>query len=770
MAKIVINEISQNYSYNIGNNSFAGVAFPITACWGPAYQNYKQAGYESECQMREHSAFTRFPATKEGLESFVATFRGPAANYRLARDYSYQMAMTLLTAGYDVFVCRVSPGKIAGGTFVSGGKTYTLLQEEPSDWAANYAQYFTKSGNTYAAVEGEEAYIRIEAGETAPSNWNSVRYTEYYTKVGDDYVTNNVATWSNAKTQDGGLYKAGLVAPAYAANTYYRGEGAPAKTLKIYAKYPGTFGNNLRVRLVKSPRQLTHPETGDKFYYWNLITYVVDNAGVQSSVENLIFVLELEHSTDNIPHISEVESAFLKIDSSEIATVSDNEGEFTPGEGSDPTTNANDDIRLAGGTDRADLSEWSIEEIMKTGKAVAGGDAIPSVYQMANSRFNPPGTTDKGSQYLSAIEACETELTREGDKANAEMYYFREWCYNAAMSVFDLLKDKLSYNMQAIILPGWDDQDITDMTGELMTEPMKDVSPLHLKMMEVAYYSRCACAHIDIPRSCLRKFVYAVDGENGESCGDVLPPGTIGYAQLLSRTVPDNASYDVNTSLYNTHAALFAPWRKYTYVGMGRQADAPPAFLALMIHRAQLLNQTLQYFWALPTNRKQSLKIGKAQYATPGKILKAWQNIEGVGVNVITEIPDVGTTIWGNSTLFEVPPATYQALANLSTRYLVNAVEDIAYRCGIAITFQYNNNQAYNKFYAGVTPTLDTMKNVGAIDDYHIEMAADINGLDHVNANTVIGKIYLVVNGVINDIVIDLIALPPGVDLDQYRS
>jgi hypothetical protein len=62
------------------------------------------------------------------------------------------------------------------------------------------------------------------------------------------------------------------------------------------------------------------------------------------------------------------------------------------------------------------------------------------------------------------------------------------------------------------------------------------------------------------------------------------------------------------------------------------------------------------------------------------------------------------------------------------------------------------------------------MKNVGAIDDYYVKMAADINGLDQVNANTVIGKIYLVINGVINDIIIDLIALPPGTDLNQYRS
>jgi phage tail sheath protein FI len=181
-----------------------------------------------------------------------------------------------------------------------------------------------------------------------------------------------------------------------------------------------------------------------------------------------------------------------------------------------------------------------------------------------------------------------------------------------------------------------------------------------------------------------------------------------------------------------------------------------------------ILNQPIQYEWALPTNRKQNLAIGELAYKIPKKVMDVWQSLDGVGVNVITDIPSLGTTLWGNSTLFEVPPATYQALANLSTRYLFNAVEDVAYRCGVAITYQYNNLQAYNKFYAGVTPILDTMKNVGAIEDYKVKMSADINGLDQVNANSVLGKIYITPVGSIENITIDLIALPPGTDLNQF--
>ena len=697
MAQITINEISQNYTYNIGSNAFATVALPITAMWGPAYMDPTTMGVNKD-EMLEMTTWNHFPATQSGLESFVATYRGPASNFRMYNDYSYQMAMTLLTAGYDVLVCRVCPGTLAQGTLI------------------------------------------IDSGMNTP--------------------------------------------------------------LAVSAKYPGTFGNQIRVTLKKVTKK-EYDSVKKKYvelpYYWNAIVYVCDSSGVQTAVENLIFVFDINNSTDNIPHISEVESKFITFAYDNIT--SDNQ-------------NPADDLScyLAGGTDNIN----SVTSNVPT-------DAVKGTYNGEKKWFTPiykePAnwdtvytntvtfvgyadatneptfvTTSAGSQgkapefregvYYNKLEVdvsgeFSTELTkiaviRYGDEnanyvvqlknaaANISditkltSFYHMEWIYNAACDVYDLLKDKLNYNPQRIISPGWDDQDYLKLTGEYGT--VFQVSPIHQKILEVSYYSRCATGMIDIPRSCPRRLVYNDDVENP------------GYAQMLSRNEVPAGSNDVNAVLFNTHCALFAPWGQYKYVGMGKQCVAPPALLALLIQRAMILNQSLQYEWALPTNRTHNLNIGKMDYKVPKKLLDIWQKLEGVGVNVITEIPELGLSIWGNSTLYEVPPATYQALANLSTRFLVNAVEDIAYKCGLAITFQYNNEQAYNKFYAGVTPTLDTMKNVGAIDDYYVKMAADINGLDQVNANTVIGKIYLVINGVINDIIIDLIALPPGTDLNQYRS
>lgn len=660
MAQIRINEISQNYTYNIGTNSFATVALPITAAWGPALEDPVTLG-KSIDEVLETVHWHRFPATQAGLEAFVSTYRGPSSNYRLAKDHSYHMALTLLTAGYDVLVCRLSPGTNAQCEF------------------------------TQTSTNGSSGKLIVKA------------------------------------------------------------------------KYPGSFGNNLRVRLTKLPSKLPGQ------YCWSIVTYIIDDNKVQTAVENLRCVFDIANA-DDILHVSEVESNYISL--AIEGTLSDSElASFDKAY-----------FDLDGGSD-------VLSDKKENNQPYSAVELVEHALEFAKDRYTSkiiggyPETDALNTEYLSKLSAmakAEGHASIGDDRVKANTIKHREWLFTYACYAYDLLKDKLAYSPQRIISPGWDDQDVSYLTGNALKATVDDnettilaakkfvVSPMHIKLMDVGYHSRCGTALLDIPKSLPRSLVHS------KSIDDATVPDP-GYAEKLSRyhsEVKESLStiVDENAVLYSTHSALFAPWGQYVYAGTSKQNPAPPAFLNLMIMRSMILNQSVQYEWALPTNRKHKVNTGKLDYTVSQKLLNCWQTLEGVGVNVITAIPDLGTTVWGNSTLFEVPPATYQALANLSTRYLVNAVEDVVYRCGISITFQYNNEQAYNKFYAGVTPILDTMKNVGAIDDYYVRMSADINGLDQVNANTVIGKVYLVINGVINDINVDLIALPPGTDLNQYKA
>ena len=205
---------------------------------------------------------------------------------------------------------------------------------------------------------------------------------------------------------------------------------------------------------------------------------------------------------------------------------------------------------------------------------------------------------------------------------------------------------------------------------------------------------------------------------------------------------------------------------------MSRQSTASPSFLALLIQRSMILNQSLQYEWIQPSSRKNKVNIGKMDYTVSKKYLDIWQpdpdTDGGVGVNAIANIPDLGLSIWGDSTLYENPPATYQALRNLSTRLLVNAIKNVVYKVGISITFQYTNQTAFSSFYVGVTPILDSMKNAGAIGDYKVVIGNDFDAVGMVKANSCVGKIYITPNGTIQHITVDLIALPPQTDLSNY--
>jgi len=598
MAEITINEISSNYSYNVAASDYCTVALPMTACWGPAFEDPATLGVDLEAEL-EASAFIHFPSSQEGLESFISTYRGPAANYRSAQDYSYYVAMTLLASGYNIDVCRLSAGAHAEGKLnVTGG----------------------------------------------------------------------------------------------------------TQSLTFKAKYPGTFGNNLFVSFNKNATYNT----------WNMITYVVDPSGSRTAVENLSFVFNIENSTDTILHISEINSAFIDL--------------VVDGITSDDVTFDGTSVTLAGGTDRAAATE---------------ADAmLEKAINYAKNRYDLEDGTS-GEFYLTALRNIREVGT---DATTASIILDREWVFLNTMHVLTILNDRLAYNSNRVILPGWDDQDITYLNGSKVATI--DLSPLHIRLLKVAYSSRCATALLDIPRSLERSGVYNEDGS--------------GYVQKLCRFTPQGQI----TTMFSSHSALFAPWGQYTYVGTSRLSVASPSFIALMIQRAEIRNQSNQYEWLMPSNKNHNLKLGKFDYTVPQSLLDKWQSIEGCSLNVLADIPELGVNIWGNSTLMEVPPATYNALQNLSTRYLMNAVKNVVYRVGLSITFQYNNQEAYSTFYAGCSPILDNMKALKAIEDYRIEMAADINGLDSVNANSVIGRIYLLVAGVINNITVDLIALPANAGID----
>lgn len=883
MADILINEISQNYSYVIGDNSYCCVALPITASWGPAYTGVelvvdqetgkigavgataKQTVDDVIAQATEDTVWTRFKANSQGLESFVSTYRGAAANYRLANDYSYQMAVSLLTAGYDVLVCRVSPGKKASG------KMSTVLERIVTTTATTDDDYVVldTTSNTLSIKLNrdpidEKSFVCTSTNPNFSSWYNRIRLDKdgvqtteskkwiEYDGTGQDGPVLNLKLPTDVDSKGNRLYpdwdSVGIMADDsitinYATDIHAVGSDGKVTekgSLTLTAKYPGTFGNNIRCSLRKMEN------VGLK--YWNLITYIQDTSGVRLAVENVIFTFDIANSTDNIPYIDEINSQFVDI----VAEGLSEDTIFAANNGQSSVENANTWVEFSGGSDKSDETDIAAclvdtiayvgsrysenpkkdREYTYTAKLAVSKDilaehtsdttAVLSVDEVYNglsikatatapihdgSPAAAPSLT-KGTHYtvsgrditftadgialfanltdeyiyevdctytgwysqtMYMQEFCDlyNRIIQDGSHASAPIYpidattaqtlLYREWLFTNCLPVYGLLTDKLAYNPNRLISPGWDDQDFLFVTGESKyPDNMQTPSPLQIKLMDVAYGSRCATAYLDIPRSLPKAYVTNSSQIANES----------GYAQKLSR-------YDPGTDgLRSTHAALFGPWGNYIYVGTNKQNIASPSFLALLIQRSMVLNQTLQYEWIQPTTRKNSVRIGKMDYTVSKKYLDLWQpdpdTEGGVGVNALANIPDLGLSVWGDSTLYENPPATYQALRNLSTRLLVNAIKNVVYKVGISITFQYTNQTAFSSFYVGVTPILDSMKNAGAIGDYKVVIGNDFDAIGMVKANSCVGKIYITPNGTIQRITIDLIALPPQTDLTNY--
>lgn len=743
MANIIINEVSQNYTYNIGSSSYAQVALPITACWGPGFYDPEAYGKDKD-DMLEATTWRQFPATQAGLESFISTFRGPASNYRTFQDYSYQMAMTLLASGYDLLVCRICPGTPAQGIFnISEDSTVVIKAKYPGTF-----------GNSL-----QVALSKVKSPLMGHDYWNVITYvvdtsgvkTAVENKVFVFDIENSTDTIPYVRELESDFIEFGAISGDVDESSIFSYTGVAVML---------TGGMDIVPMVTSEEYDEAYAETV------RISTELVDLVAATQTAEEEVsncnaHISKLAADLINYQNKLDAANKMDPVDQSLVDELEDKIADVT-------TEKTSWESELQTATNNKTAADKALSDAkaeLATHKAIVESESIKFRRSMIDKAVNNAKVRYKVSDtatdisypdYISAIAGVDI---RQVDNAFCLKLMNQEWIYSYTMDVYDLLKDKLSYSPNRVISPGWDDQNISDITGDTVRR-LSRISPIHEKLMEVAYYSRCAAAYLDIPKCLPRIAVYNESTKDDE----------VGYAQMLARYVPDNAAMDVNGSLYHSHSALFAPWQQYRYVGTGKQYPASPSFAALMIQRSMILNQSSQYEWALPENRKHNIKFGKPDYTVPKKFLDVWQRLEGVGVNVIADIPEMGVSLWGNSTLYEVPPATYQALANLSTRLLVNAVENIIYKCGISITFKYNNNDAYSAFYAGVTPILDVMKNQGAIVDYYVKMSADINGLDQVNANSVIGFVYLTVNGVVNDIKVDLVALPPNVSLDQFKG
>lgn len=511
---------------------------------------------------------------------------------------------------------------------------------------------------------------------------------------------------------------------------------ASTQEVRLQAKYPGTFGNNLKVRIKCGLN-------GNGFKIGTV--EVFDNNGYSGHPNEIVptdQLLELvsvafdeDAASDNRPLITE--ATFSNLDTPRFI-VTGTGADVSPSEY--PT--GMQVVSLLYGTDYATDLGTDV-----TGQSIPiTADAI---LELVAERFP---TDSQFYSYMSTI-AHDYEVN---DQDALIRLYNQQIMYSRFYKCVSELTDPICYDWDALVQGIADDQYVPKSFLEANRDTFfmeYEVSTLVTRMIEVAANSKCGAALIGTPFGMPR----GIQTGTGASA---VKTGALKYKDSISQVVGP---------VYSTFGEVVGPWCKTTLALAGANSWIAPevAHLLLIINSKGIGGQNK--WWMVPAGMLGTGIVHTPEYKIKRHYLDLIQDHdEGVCLNPLMEVPGKGFTCFGNSTLWDKPLGSYNALQNLSTRFLTNRVKQRIWDTALQILFRYNNEDAYSHFYAGLSPLLDEMRAVGALTGneynpwgYRIIMNPDIVNLDRINANTVIGKVELAVTGVIDTVDVDLFLLPP---------
>lgn len=505
----------------------------------------------------------------------------------------------------------------------------------------------------------------------------------------------------------------------------------PEVRINVTAKYAGTYGDNIRVSI-----------TFDKISKLGTVQVFEETAtNPRRLLEVVNVTFDSVKATDSLPLITE--ATFSYIENIQFATAA---GTIVDPSIISQTTKASPITFTLHGA-----SDYTTKTIA-VGTSTGGADITAAeISRLVHARL----TTCTYSNYIDFLTSDESQLVR---------LYNQQILYNVFIECMKELTDPICYDWDVLFSAIADDQYIPKSYIDSLDVPVADltytVSTVTKQMYEVAAKSKCGCAFIGTPFNMPR--------------GALLPAGT--YTGALKYKNDCAAAAETVGTMYSTFAEVVGPWCKTTLPINGADTWVTPelAHLLLIINADGIGG--INKWWMVPAGMSSTGVVHTPEYKIKKAYLDLIQNHdEGVCLNPLMEVPGKGFTCFGNSTLWNKPLGTYNALQNLSTRLLCNRVKQRIWDVALQILFKYNNENAYSHFYAGLSPLLDEMRSVGALTGneynplgYKIIMNPDIINLDRINANTVIGKVYLAVTGVIDTVNVDLFLLPPTGFMESY--
>ena len=129
-------------------------------------------------------------------------------------------------------------------------------------------------------------------------------------------------------------------------------------------------------------------------------------------------------------------------------------------------------------------------------------------------------------------------------------------------------------------------------------------------------------------------------------------------------------------------------------------------------------------------------------------------------INPIATFSDVGTVIWGNKTL----QVRESALDRLNVRRLLLQARKLISAVAVRLLFEQNDDQVRQEFLDSVNPILDSIRRDRGLIDFRVVVQNTPEDLD---ANQLVGKIYLKPTRALEFIDIEFLITPTGASFEN---
>lgn len=250
--------------------------------------------------------------------------------------------------------------------------------------------------------------------------------------------------------------------------------------------------------------------------------------------------------------------------------------------------------------------------------------------------------------------------------------------------------------------------------------------------------------------------VYLVDGAQNWSAEEFY-----NYTNLPSQLGSTSSVYAQNG--FNTsYAAAIGPWCSAVLTSNGVTRMLPGSYV-LLTQWAQSLASGVPLYYAPAGVKRASLNfVNSTAYPVGSAVLELWQNQDMTVTNghkliPITNLRQYGYVIYGNSTLLKnLPNGATSMLQSLSTRILANAIKSRAFDISLTLQFDQLSSDLFIEFREKLNVFMSQLKYNNALYDYQIIADASKLTLDDLNSRTVPVKIRISPLPAAENFVIDL--------------